>query len=85
MKQANAVRVGDEVSLTYKGLWLSFTWSPSELYIATDEDGEVWAYFAEPEPDVSEFSTCYGCNKVVYVYNTETSGWEDSVVQYTIK
>jgi hypothetical protein len=85
MKQANAVRVGDRVSLNYGGQWLSFDWPHSDLYVSTDADGEVWAYFAELEHDASGFFSPHGDNKSVYMFSTATSGWKDSVVEYTIK
>lgn len=86
MKQANAVRVGDEVSLTYRGQWLSFTWLwlANKLYIAQDEDGELWAYTTEPTMDSEGFSTDDGAEHITGFTNVSLI-WQNSVVQYTIK
>lgn len=87
MKQANAVRVGREVSLNYRGLWLAFDWDwdADSVYLATDSDGEVWAYSTEPRPDDKGFYINSGIEEHTHSYKREITEWEDSLVEYEIK
>ncbi len=84
MKQANAVRVGKEVSLSYMGLWLSFQWTACELFLATDADGTVWAYPSEPIRDFEGFYSAEYEGVPVHRHGAITL-WQQSIVQYTIK
>lgn len=87
MKQANAVRVGNQVSLNYNDLWLSFDWDldTDSVYLATDADGEVWAYSTEPLANTKGHYINSGIEEIVLKHIPNMLVWKESVVQYTIK
>ena len=100
IRQETAVRVGNKVSLTYRGLWLSFDWYADSLFIAVDNNGDVWAYTEEPTTtdelelvtgveqilDVWDSASNFeGYDECIHYYNMAIVDWKHSLVEFTIK
>ena len=90
IKTGKAIRVGDEVSLKYRGSWLVFVWKAAKLVVCTDANGDVWAYSALPEV-ITDKSFDNGVSQedvyatpVHYLYRS-IADWKDSAVEFEIK
>jgi hypothetical protein len=86
-----ATRTSDDiVTLEYRGLTIQFRWYSEYLFVATDKNGDIWAY--SREPDILEFTCTWDPNDIFsstevpihYLYE-EVEGWEESLVEYEIK
>lgn len=84
MKEAVAKRVGGDVSLNYRDNWLVFPWDFETLYLATDEDGEVWAYIEEPVLGEDMFASDEYADHV-HNLNRQVPGWQHTLVKFNIK
>lgn len=85
-----ATRTSDDiVTLEYRGLTIQFPWNSEELFVATDKDGEIWAYTREPRsyPALQGWDTCSisSIEDPVYYLYEEVESWEESLVEYEIK
>ncbi len=61
----------------------------SKLFIATDRDGEVYAYFKAPDIEGNGFDASYSFTHTKPLEELGEGGlpvyWKDSLVEYTIK
>lgn len=83
-------RVGrDKLLVRYRGVGIQFTWHCDKLWLATDANGDVWAYNRIPVH--SEIAgSGWDCNsnisheEPVHYFYTDVSDWADSLVEYKV-
>jgi hypothetical protein len=79
-----ATRKGESVSLTYRGVNLTLIWPCDTMWLATDKNGDVWAYEAKPVHS-NILGSGWDCavetsyETPVYYFYAEVSDWADSL------
>lgn len=72
----------------YRGLCLKFQWYCETLWLATDHNGDVWAY--KEKPSLIGSNDWWECNsetsyeEPVHYFYTDVSDWADSLVEYKL-
>jgi hypothetical protein len=94
-ERKKAVLTDGRVELFYRCKIYKFNWEYKDLIIATDADGEVWAFNIEPTKRTNagewdcnnwqSYERCIGGRPPTDVNSLPVKNWENSVVSYYVE
>jgi hypothetical protein len=90
-----AVIINGRVEIVYRCKIFKFNWEAKDLILATDADGEVWAFDTQPtkRTDIAEwdgatwhsYERCIGDRSTIDWSILPVKNWENSVVTYCVE